>query len=435
MAVTISEALTAILDDIKVVADNKNPIFNSEGQSIGRGENLKDHAEAAKFLREALTLGEAEAGIGSVSASGSSTTNAIARFADATGRIIKNSPLIIGDLGELSGLQHTDYNLITGVVHKEGRTFYNSSNHALELKIDIIGITQSLGQEFWNRVKNNTGVTIPNGSAVYINGGDSPSGLSTIALAQADDEATANVLGYATHDIPADTEGIVTEIGFLNDLNTSSFSEGDPIFLSATTAGGITATKPTIVVPMGFISIVSATVGRINLTINRINTDSPIFAQLSSSVDQIPGTTNPTTITYNTQDEIAGITHSVSVNPGDITVDVAGTYFIMVQPQIGKNSGASKLDMTIFFQVDTGGGFTDLTNSAARLTIKDPDRQDVLIVGFTKKFSKGDKINAMQRVESTTGGLGLKVTAAEVGPPTVPATPSVIFSMFRVGGF
>jgi len=84
MAVTIEEALQSLLDDIKVVADAKNQIFNKNDRPLGRGENLKDHAEAIKLLREALTLGEAVAGIGSVSVTGASTLNALSRFADET---------------------------------------------------------------------------------------------------------------------------------------------------------------------------------------------------------------------------------------------------------------------------------------------------------------------------------------------------------------
>ena len=97
---------------------------------------------------------------------------------------------------------------------------------------------------------------------------------------------------------------------------------------------------------------------------------SAIFAHLSSGVDQVPGDTNPTVVTFNTQDGIAGLTHSTSVNPGEITMDTSGVYFVSHQPQVGKDSGATKTDFDMFWQIDRGGGFTDELNSNSKLTIK-----------------------------------------------------------------
>jgi len=162
--------------------------------------------------------------------------------------------------------------------------------------------------------------------------------------------------------------------------------------------------------------------------------DSSIYAQLSSSVDQDPADTNPTVITYNTQDAIAGLTHSTTVNPGEITIVTAGTYFVSPQPQVGKTSGAAKTDFDMFLQVDRGGGFADEIDSNIKLTIKDSDITDVIVSAFTIELNVGDKIRMMQRVSTSTVGFGLKNTDAEVGPPTIPRTPAIIFTMYRIGG-
>ncbi len=162
--------------------------------------------------------------------------------------------------------------------------------------------------------------------------------------------------------------------------------------------------------------------------------DETIYAQLSSSVDQIPSDTNPTVITYNVQDAINGLTHSTTVNAGEITIDTAGIYFVSPQPQVGKDSGAVKTDFDMFLQVDVGSGFVDTANSNIKLTIKDSDITDVVVLAITIQLAVGDKIRMMQRVSNSAIGMGLKNTVAVVGPPTVPRTPSIIFTMYRVGG-
>ncbi len=159
-----------------------------------------------------------------------------------------------------------------------------------------------------------------------------------------------------------------------------------------------------------------------------------IFVQLSSSVNQDPADTNPTVITFDTQDAIAGITHSTTVNSGEITVVTEGVYFVSPQPQVGKTSGATKTDFDVFLQVDRGSGFVDEPNSNIKLTIKDSDITDVAIKALGISLNVGDKIRLMQRVSSSTVVMGLKATAAETGPPTIPATPAIILDMHRIGG-
>lgn len=136
--------------------------------------------------------------------------------------------------------------------------------------------------------------------------------------------------------------------------------------------------------------------------------DTSIFAQLSSSVDQDPADTNPIVITYNTQDAISGLTHSTSVNPGEITIDTAGIYLVSPQPQVSKTSGSIATDFDMYLQVDRGSGFVDEPNSNIKLAIQDSDLTDVIVSAFTIQLNAGDKIRMMQRVSASNVGLGLK---------------------------
>lgn len=171
-----------------------------------------------------------------------------------------------------------------------------------------------------------------------------------------------------------------------------------------------------------------------NIKTSGVIINNTIYAQLNSSVDQIPASTNPQVITYNTQDAINGLTHSISVNPGEITIDTAGAYFVSPQPQVSKDSGGVKVDFDMFLQVDRGSGFVDEANSNIKLAIKDSDVTDVIVSAFTIILNVGDKIRMMQKTSATGVGMGLKNTDPVTGPPSVPRTPSIIFTMYRIGG-
>jgi hypothetical protein len=96
------------------------------------------------------------------------------------------------------------------------------------------------------RVYNNTGSTIAKGSVVYISGRHS-SNLPTIALAEANNEANSyKTFAVVESDIAASTDGTVVQAGNVGNLNlpTSSYTDGDIVYLSPTVPGGITIVKP-----------------------------------------------------------------------------------------------------------------------------------------------------------------------------------------------
>ena len=167
-----------------------------------------------------------------------------------------------------------------------------------------------------------------------------------------------------------------------------------------------------------------------------VSRSSAIFAQLHSIIDQIPADVNPTVITYTNHDAINGIGHSTTLNTGELEIlpGLEGTYSIIAQPQVGKDSGGIKVDFNMFLQVDRGSGFVDEDNSNIELTIKDSDIRDVVVSVITIQLQAGDKIRMMQVVSNAAVGMGLKNTDPVVGPPTVPRTPSIIFGMVRIGG-
>jgi hypothetical protein len=125
-----------------------------------------------------------------------------------------------------------------------GQMFWDAADGTVTIDTEITSVRQQVGQELYLKARNNTGSTIVNGSVVYISGatGNRP----TIALAQGNSAATADkVIGVTTHDIVNNAEGLVTTQGLVRDLNLSAFTDGDTVYVSPTTPGTFTATKPT----------------------------------------------------------------------------------------------------------------------------------------------------------------------------------------------
>lgn len=90
--------------------------------------------------------------------------------------------------------------------------------------------------------RNVSGVSIPKGSAVYITGEDS--GITAIDLALASGLSTVPSIGLTQSTIANNNTGEVVYIGKIVDIDTSTFSAGDVLFLSETTPGELTATAP-----------------------------------------------------------------------------------------------------------------------------------------------------------------------------------------------
>jgi hypothetical protein len=145
--------------------------------------------------------------------------------------------------GNNSAITYANFTPSTAPTYQEGRVWYDSTTKALSVYDNFSGTSIQLGKELIVDVRNNSGTTILNGQVVYVGGatGQNP----TIALARADNLSTAQIIGVATHDIANNTNGKITILGIVNDLNTSAFSDGQQVYLSASTAGALTATPPT----------------------------------------------------------------------------------------------------------------------------------------------------------------------------------------------
>jgi hypothetical protein len=147
-----------------------------------------------------------------------------------------------------ANLEYLDF--VTGAatpVWKAGRVFWDTTHDALAVYSSSSAVTLQLGQESYVKARNQTGVLIPNGTAVKLIGavGDRPS----IALAQATDQSQIfvsvnDIIGLTTEDIPHGSDGFVTTQGIVNGVNTQAFEAGDYLYVSES-AGLLTNVAPT----------------------------------------------------------------------------------------------------------------------------------------------------------------------------------------------
>jgi hypothetical protein len=104
-------------------------------------------------------------------------------------------------------------------------------------------------------VRNQSGSTVPAGSIVYISGATGNKPL--ITLAQANNDAnSAQTIGFVKTSIANNGTGFVIVRGELENIDTSALTEGVQLYLSPTTAGTWTTTKPSAPQHLVYVGIV-----------------------------------------------------------------------------------------------------------------------------------------------------------------------------------
>lgn len=154
----------------------------------------------------------------------------------------------------VTGETTTDTLQFTGGTGTQGTLSWNTDEETLDLIQN--GATLQVGQEVHYHVRNNTGSTISNGTPVMATGTLGASGRITIAPMDGTNVANADYfLGFTTTDIPADGDGKVTHFGKVRDIDTSSYDEGDILYISVSSAGQVVTTEPTsgMKLPVAFV--------------------------------------------------------------------------------------------------------------------------------------------------------------------------------------
>lgn len=154
------------------------------------------------------------------------------------------------------------------------------------------------------------------------------------------------------------------------------------------------------------------------------------YGQFIDTTDQTGNTTTPTAIKMNTG-VITGsgvsIANNGSGNPTRVTYTAAGTYMFAIILQF-VNSDAADQDVIVWFRKNE----VDIANSATRITIPkatDGGAMFFQVVAY-EQVTAGQYIEAFWLPENVS--VTLDSTAAAVGPPAYPATPSVLLVTERI---
>lgn len=124
-----------------------------------------------------------------------------------------------------------------------GTLFYDSAENALSYKPNSLlnDVTVNIGFENLIEIYNQTGSQINNGQPVTITGATILDDLPTVALAIGAGDDLFQVDGIATHDIPNNSSGFITNFGKVHDISLTGFSIGELVYLSQKEKGKLTS--------------------------------------------------------------------------------------------------------------------------------------------------------------------------------------------------
>ena len=176
---------------------------------------------------------------------------------------------LTGITGGISSPDFIQFDTAATVTPATGRLFFNTGEGGLAYTLLGGNVIQEVGQSQQVLIYNGTGATLTKGQVVYSNGAQGQRPTVALALANAD-ATSARTIGIVAETIADGAEGWVTTLGIIENIDTSAFTAGAQLYLSGTTAGGLTSTKPYAPIHMVYVArcIKShATAGRLFVTV------------------------------------------------------------------------------------------------------------------------------------------------------------------------
>jgi hypothetical protein len=134
----------------------------------------------------------------------------------------------------------------------QGSIYWDEDEETIAVILN--GSTTKVGEDIFFQVKNQSGATIPKGTAVRFNGVVGASGrINIVPFLANGSNPSIYFLGVTYESIANGADGKALFNGKIRGVNTSAFAVGDILYASPTVAGGFTTTKP--IAPNNIISV------------------------------------------------------------------------------------------------------------------------------------------------------------------------------------
>ncbi len=279
-------------------------------------------------------------------------------------------------------------------------------------------ITQKIGLDEYIFAINNTGGALLKGQCVYFSG---VTGGSVIDI----DKFIANgsirsdlALGILAEDLDDGESGKIQVAGDLLDVDTSSFTEGDILYASPSSAGGLTNDRPTtenFSVPMGMVLTSHASTGA--MKVNPIIEQPIYFGDFALYSDAtLSAIDTATAITYTHSLYNRGISIDGS-NPTRLVVSQKGFYRIELRAHAyADNAGPTRKNVWIWYRKNG----SDLTRIANKLTLDTPNQSLMLNNSINLSMDVDDYIEVYWAADDTDAII--KNLAATAFAPSVAAS-------------
>ena len=341
--------------------------------------------------------------------------------------------------------------LVQSITSADGSIVVTTTGSTVDLAVSQTSPASVLVEQ----VRNSTGATLTKGTAVYISGATGQ--LPTVTKAQANNDTnSAQTLGLITADISNNSNGYVTIIGLMSNLNTSAFTDGAQLYLSPTTAGTLTATKPYAPNHLVYVAVVAhahPTQGKLLVKVqNGYEMDELHNVSAQNATDGQVLIYNDTTNLWekNTLTDGTGIT--ITEGAGSITIANSGVTSAVAGTGISVSSGTGAVtitntapDQTVSLTAGTGistsgtyPSFT-ITNSAPDQTVALTGAGTTAVTGTYPNFTITSNDAYTGTVTSvggtgTVNGISLSGTVTSSGNLTLGGTLSNVSLTSQVTG-
>jgi hypothetical protein len=123
------------------------------------------------------------------------------------------------------------------------KAVWNATEGAIEVGLNS-SVNALLGVDQHVQIYNQSGSAFSKGQVVRQDG-SSGTRLKVVLALGTDDANSATTIGLISQTIGNNSSGFIITNGLLRGINTNAFNEGDTLWLSATTPGGLVNTRPT----------------------------------------------------------------------------------------------------------------------------------------------------------------------------------------------